>query len=185
MRQWFEACNGVMKLRCLLLASILGLSASAQTAPQPKAPPPPLPVAHEFDFWIGEWDVYWTGTETKIGESMVEAVAGGHALYENWTSTRGPQTGKSLTSRHHHSGEWQQFYVGSGGQTTLYRGGFVDGKLVLIAQSVTPAGAKFQTRGTWTQQPDGTVRQQFEISNDGGATWTMNFDGTYRRKSRG
>jgi hypothetical protein len=170
-----------MKKFALLLLMSLAV-ASAQTAPAPKAPPPPLPVHHEFDFWIGEWDVFWTGTETKIGESRIETAADGHAIVEHWTSRRGPQTGISLTSCHHFSGEWQQFYVGSGGQTTHYRGGFVEGKLVLVAEAVTPAGAKFQTRGTWTHNPDGTVRQQFETSIDGGATWKLGFDGTYRRK---
>lgn len=154
----------------------------ATAQPAAPTPPAPLPVHHEFDFWIGDWDVYWTGTETKIGESRVEAVAGGHALYESWTSTRAPQTGKSLTSRHHFTGEWQQFYVGSGGWTTHYRGKFADGKLVLLAESVTPQGQKTLNRGTWTNNPDGTVRQQFEASTDGGATWKTNFDGTYRRR---
>jgi hypothetical protein len=169
-------------LRWFVAAVLFATVARAQVAPPPKGPPPPLPVAHDFDFWIGQWDVYWTGTETKIGESVVEAVAGGHALYESWTSTRSPQTGKSLTSRHHHTGEWQQFYVGSGGQTTLYRGKFEAGKLVMIADHVTPQGVKQTVRGTWTANPDGTVRQQFEMSTDGGTTWTLNFDGTYRRK---
>lgn len=165
----------------LLFCGLVGFGFS-QTAPAPQPPPPPLPVNHDFDFWIGEWDVYRTGTEVKIGESVVEAVAGGHALYENWTSTRAPQTGKSLTSCHHFTKEWQQFYVGSGGQTTHYRGKFEDGKLVMIAEAVTPQGAKFLNRGTWTANPDGTVRQQFDTSTDGGATWTPGFDGTYRRK---
>jgi hypothetical protein len=176
-----------MKFSGLLLALVCAFGAAAfgqSAATSPSAPPPPLPVNHDFDFWIGEWDVYRTGTDMKIGESVVEAVADGHALYENWKATRGPQTGKSLTSCHHFTKEWQQFYVGSGGQTTHYRGGFVDGKLVITAETVTPQGAKYLNRGTWTNNPDGTVRQQFDTSTDGGVTWTPGFDGTYRRKPK-
>ncbi len=175
--------TGAMRKRLLPTVLLLTSTLLAQTTPAPKATPPPLPVHHELDFWIGEWDVYRTGTDTKIGRSVVEAVADGHALYENWASLRGGQTGKSLTSCHYPSAEWQQFYVGSGGQTTLYRGGFVGGKLVMIAEAVTPAGAKYQIRGTWTHEAHGTVRQQFEISTDGGATWKLNFDGTYVRSA--
>lgn len=174
-----------MVLRLILSLAFSGLLAPvspAQTTNPPPAPPPPLPVAHDFDFWIGDWEVFQTGTEIKIGESTVEAVAGGHALYENWTSIRATQTGKSLTSRHQFTGEWQQFYVGSGGWTTHYRGKFEAGKLVLIAEVITPQGQKALNRGIWTNNPDGTVRQQFEQSTDGGATWKLNFDGTYRRK---
>ena len=36
-------------------------------------------------------------------------------------------------------------------------------------------------RITWTPRPDGTVRQHWQTSLDGGATWTTAFDGAYRR----
>ena len=34
---------------------------------------------------------------------------------------------------------------------------------------------------TWTPNPDGTVRQHWEISSDAGKSWTTAFDGLYRR----
>ena len=37
-------------------------------------------------------------------------------------------------------------------------------------------------RITWTPNADGTVRQHWEQSTDGGKTWTTAFDGLYRRK---
>ena len=40
-------------------------------------------------------------------------------------------------------------------------------------------------RGTWTPNPDGSVRQHFEISADDGATWTTWFDGKYVRAGQG
>lgn len=38
-------------------------------------------------------------------------------------------------------------------------------------------------RITFTPRPDGTVRQYWEVSRDGGQTWTGNFDGLYVRKA--
>ena len=37
-------------------------------------------------------------------------------------------------------------------------------------------------RTTWTPNPDGSVRQHWESSTDGGETWTTVFDGVYTRK---
>jgi hypothetical protein len=35
---------------------------------------------------------------------------------------------------------------------------------------------------TWTPNPDGTVRQLWEQSKDGGQAFTVLFDGLYRRR---
>ena len=34
---------------------------------------PPSPKYHDFDFWIGEWDVYKNGTDTLVGSSQIES----------------------------------------------------------------------------------------------------------------
>ena len=35
---------------------------------------------------------------------------------------------------------------------------------------------------SFTKNTDGTVRQFWRSSNDGGATWTVAFDGLYRKR---
>jgi hypothetical protein len=49
---------------------------------------------HQFDFWIGHWDVFLPNGN-KAGENRIESIEGGCALLEQWSGTRGP-TGKSL-----------------------------------------------------------------------------------------
>ena len=44
-------------------------------------------------------------------------------------------------------------------------------------------GGRQLERITWTSNPDGTVRQHWEQSTDGGKTWTTAFDGLYRKKA--
>lgn len=174
------------RLFCVWLA-LAGLCLTPAVRAQPAAAPPPAPAeSHEFDFWIGDWDVYAFGTDTIIGENRIESVSGGRALLENWTANPafGIQTGKSLNSYDVRSGQWQQYWVGSGGAITLYKGGMTEGKMVMIAESFTAKGAAYLTRGTWSPQPDGSVRQQFETSNDGGKTWQPGFDGHYKRKPK-
>jgi hypothetical protein len=37
-------------------------------------------------------------------------------------------------------------------------------------------------RITWTKNADATLRQLWESSTDGGKTWTVAFDGLYRKR---
>ena len=54
----------------------------------------PVPDSCQFDFWIGEWDVYPTGAKNIVGHSLIQMVSSGCALLENWTSPA--SNGKSL-----------------------------------------------------------------------------------------
>ena len=75
----------------------------------------------------------------------------------------------------------------STGDMLLLEGGLVDGAMVLEGRA--PSGedptAVDRQRITWTQVSDADgaeVRQLWESSGDDGATWTVAFDGRYRRR---
>jgi hypothetical protein len=78
--------------------------------------------------------------------------------------------------------QWQQYWVGSDGGVLELSGGLVDGRMVLSAEHEV-RGKQLTERITWTPNADGTVRQHWEQSVDGGKTWTTSFDGLYRKKS--
>ena len=61
-------------------------------------------------------------------------------------------------------------------------GGLVDGKMVLSGERKLRDGRTLTNRITWTPNADGSVRQHWEQSFDGGKVWTTVFDGTYRRR---
>jgi hypothetical protein len=48
----------------------------------------------------------------------------------------------------------------------------------------TPQG-RVADRITWTPLPDGRVRQEWNISRDGGKTWQQVFLGFYARRAAG
>jgi hypothetical protein len=59
------------------------------------------------------------------------------------------------------------------------KGGIVDGRMILQSEPQdTPEGPAVQ-RITWSREADGSVRQLWESSFDGGRTWTVAFDGRY------
>jgi hypothetical protein len=46
-----------------------------------------------------------------------------------------------------------------------------------------PNGTKVINRITWRETAPGEVRQLWEQTTDGGKTWTVSFDGRYRKRS--
>jgi len=157
-------------------AMLAALCVATCGAVRAHTPPTPCGSAehHQFDFWIGHWDVFLPNGN-KAGEKRIEAIKGGCALLEQWTGTRGP-TGKSLNIYDALRRVWHQTWVDSTGGLLLLEGTWTGGRMVL-SSSVQPI-----QRITWSPQPDGGVRQLWESSSDGGKTWSTAFDGRYVKK---
>jgi hypothetical protein len=159
------------------------LTTTALMLAQTTTTPPPLPPeSHQFDFWLGDWDVF-NQQGTREGQSHIESIAEGNGVLENWTDASGT-TGKSLNVYNIQKKCWQQFWVGNGTPVLEMSGGIVNGSMVLTGDRPGQNGAKVVDRIIWTPNADGTVRQHWEISQDGGQTWRDNFDGIYRRKQK-
>ncbi|HET7537613.1 MAG TPA: hypothetical protein VFJ90_14230 [Candidatus Didemnitutus sp.] len=165
-----------MKPASLLFVLVLGTAAlRAQNNP-----PPSPPVNHDFDFWVGDWDVTNQTNGKTAGHNRIELKHDGRVLVENYT-TPGTFSGMSVNAYDARSGHWHQCWVDNmGGVLDLY-GGLAEGKMILEGETIQTGGAKQLERITWTPNPDGSVRQHWEQSTDGGKTWTTAFDGFYRR----
>jgi len=134
------------------------------------------PKAHEFDFWIGNWTVYQNGTEKIVGHNNIVAVADGCGIQENWKDVTGSNVGTSLNKYAFRKGKWQQFWIDNSGLTLELEGDYADNKMVMMGQSPNSTD-----RITWFKNADGTVRQLWEQSKDKGTTWTVAFDGLYKK----
>jgi len=131
--------------------------------------------AQEFNFWIGEWTVYKTGTDTIAGYSRIEAILDGKALQEHYTSTQAAYTGTSLNKYNPQTSRWEQYWIDNSGVTLHITGGWEDGKMVLQDEN-NPIN-----RITWTPNSDRTVRQVWEQKKEGNE-WVVVFDGHYKPK---
>jgi tetratricopeptide (TPR) repeat protein len=132
-----------------------------------------------FDFWIGEWDVK-NAAGQPAGQSSVQMLLEGCALYENWTDLQGGG-GKSLNSYNVDTKQWQQFWTSQYGRVTEYRESeWIDGSLRYTAHQLTPRDVLLHM--TFTPVNKDLVRQFGETSTDGGKTWTPSFDLYYHRK---
>jgi hypothetical protein len=138
------------------------------------------PKYGQFDFWIGEWEVSVGGK--VVGHNTIEPILDGCVLQENWRSASGG-AGTSLNFYDPNAGQWKQFWVyRNGTPLPLLTGAFADGKMILSGTGKDGKGNTILNRITWTDNEDGTVRQHWQISGDGGETWKTSFDGLYRRK---
>jgi tetratricopeptide (TPR) repeat protein len=138
------------------------------------------PRYQQFDFWVGDWDVY-NPAGRLVGTNTIQKIAGGCALLENWESVTGG-TGKSLNFFDASKGKWVQNWADSSGEVIRKEGEFADGAMRMEGRLIHHDGSVSAYRATWTPLPDGRVRQFLEESTDGGKTWNIWFDGYYKRK---
>ena len=167
--------TGTRKHLALLLAFVATV---AYVAPQDGANTP-SPKSGQFDFWVGDWNVY-DATGNKVGENTIESVEGGAAILESWVNVR-EQTGTSFSYFDQQRAVWRQVWVTQSDGASIADGVWSDGHMRLV--STADDGKTPTSRTTWTPLPDGTVRQHWQTTDDGGGSWSTKIDFFYERKS--
>lgn len=168
----------------VLLLGLCWLPALAQTPAPPnqlKRPCLDSAEARQFDFWVGEWDVYDPGGN-KAGVNVIERFADGCGVLENWTGTRSG-TGKSVNFYDPRAGKWFQYWIGTDGNPQRYSGEYRDGALRFAGEPSTRNGKRFVSRLTFFSLDANTVRQLSERSEDDGKTWSVGYDFKYVRRN--
>ena len=165
--------------RALAIAAALGVSqqAFADTQPTPvKRPDCSAPEHRAFDFWLGSWRV--TSGDQLAGHNTISRSLDGCVLREEWRGAKGT-TGSSMNVYNRSKKAWQQFWVDNqGGVLELTGNVNADGAMVMGSES-----GGLSQRITWSRRDDGSVRQLWEQSSDGGKTWKSVFDGLYQRET--
>lgn len=170
-------------LATLLVSSPL---VAQQAAPAAVAPAPAACATGDhraFDFWIGIWDVTAAGQDQPTAENRISREHGGCAIREDY-ATKGGYTGTSISFYDAARKKWHQTWMGVDGAALYAEGGLNDRGEMVLSNRNTPyyqAGAAIN-RITWTPNRDGSVRQHWQASSDGGETWRTVFDGLYVKK---
>jgi hypothetical protein len=135
---------------------------------------------HQFDFWLGSWRVT-TPDGQLAGHNRIERTLGGCVLHESWTG-RDSSRGESFNIYDRWAGRWHQTWVDQHGLLLQLDGGLQDSSMVLEGERLSPEHTRIRHRITWSPLDSGTVRQFWQRSRDGGATWETVFDGRYARE---
>ncbi len=174
--------NTLKKIAVATVFCVSASSASAQSQGQSQTPPPPPCTSDEnfraFDFWIGTWEVTpWAGGNVA-GNNVIAPAEGGCLLTENWTNIQGG-TGRSINFYNPNTGKWRQIWI-AGGYSIDIEGGLEDGAMILEGSIFYYAQKNtVPFKGTWSPQPDGSVRQFLEQYNAETKEWAVWFDGRY------
>ena len=177
----------VVALVCVPATNVAAQTATNQTAstaaaPQSKPNPPScdVPEHRQFDFWVGEWDVYVQGK--KIAHSSIQNILSGCVIFENWQPLNGGP-GKSFNYYDPQVKKWRQLWVSSQpGGAINFIGERKGNTMFMECETLGSNGLPTLGRMTWTDLGSGKVHQLWEQSTDGGKTWTIAFDGEYRRQ---
>jgi len=170
-------------MRLLISAAIL-LALSGRAAAQAPAGCD-TPESHQFDFWVGKWEVHPNGANKIIAHSLIEKKYSGCAIRENWMPLGKEVSGGGGSLSLYDAGlkKWRQAWVDSSGTRVDLDGGFADGVMSITGNwaGFAGPGKDALVRMNYQLQPDGQVRQWAQSSTDGGKTWTPAFDFLYRK----
>lgn len=172
-----------MKIIFLIAGAILVLSSTHPGHAQAAQPGPCSdPEYRQFDFWVGDWEVYDANTGQKAGTNRIDSILGGCALQEHWESAN--STGESYNTWVAREKKWHQTWVDSTGGFLSLDGGLDGGRMVLSGTHVGRDGAEVLHEISWELLEDGSVKQHWRASRDGGKAWQDVFAGIYRKRAR-
>ena len=145
------------------------------------------PVYRQFDFWIGQWDVFGKNGK-RAGDSKISLILDSCIILEEWTSASTMQgliyAGKSFNTYNARTKQWQQTWIdNAGGSTEFLEGRYEDNKMIFQTKPFPFNKDTMATRRlTFYNLGHDKVRQHGEISKDEGKSWNTEYDLEYRRR---
>jgi hypothetical protein len=169
-------------VRLISMVSILLLSHTARSSdespPSEKLPrfvPCADPAYRQFDFWIGNWDVFDAERPTVVlAHARVDLILNGCVLHEVYEGIDGHK-GESFSIYDATRKTWHQSWVNDRGYLLTIEGRFQGGSMILQGVDHLPNGNPRQVRGEWRAAGRG-AREAAARSTDGGVSWSPWFD---------
>ena len=173
-----------------MLSATIALTALACTIPIHAQQTSPTTIApctgsespwRDFDFWIGDWEVYDPNTENKVGDNRIEKRENGCLILENWKSIAGG-SGISMNFYDPLQQKWRQVWQ-SAAAFIDYSGGLDEQGRMLLEGTIYyhASGQSAPFRGRWTKQENGSVLQEFWQYDAAFDRWNSWFVGEYRK----
>lgn len=136
-------------------------------------------ISHkQFDFWIGEWEVYDTLGNT-IGTNSIDKLVSNCALSEHWQGTSGVE-GRSYSYYNTSDSTWNQLWIDSSGSNLVLKGKLIGKSMVLESTFVQARNVGwYKNRVTWTPSNDGSLTQIWDIVSKNEETLRQIFKGVY------
>ncbi|MGB1242313.1 MAG: hypothetical protein ACPG49_07320 [Chitinophagales bacterium] len=163
----------------ILAFTFVSLNLFAQNDSIP-SPPCSTPEFRQFDFWLGDWEVY--SHDKIVGTNKVELILGSCVIQENWEG-KGGSLGKSFNTYNAKKRTWHQVWVDNLGSRIDFNGYYENNQMLFSGEGVSQKNPE-QTvyyKLTFFKNKNGTVRQLWEASYDK-EKWNTIFDGLYLKR---
>jgi len=128
----------------------------------------------EFDFWVGDWDVFESDGITRAAHVRVDRILDGCVLWEHYEDPTGLR-GESLSTYDAGRKRWHQIWVNNRGQLLILEGQLEGEEMVLVGANQQSSGQESRIRGIWKASSEG-VSEAAMTSADGGKNWKPWFD---------
>ncbi len=168
-----------------LAVLLLACAAAARCAPAAQLEPAygcDGPESHQFDFWLGDWELHYVDDgRPGVSRNRIRKILGGCAILEEFTGAPGTRLeGRSLSTFDRVTRKWRQTWVDNTAAYLDFEGARDDGRMILSREAGTP-GHRFRQRMVYRDiRPDG-LKWLWQRSDDGGRTWTTRWEIDYRR----
>ncbi|MEP6616716.1 MAG: hypothetical protein ABJA57_09070 [Ginsengibacter sp.] len=136
---------------------------------------------HQFDFWVGEWDLTWN--DTSHGTNKIDRLFGNCGVHENFFDPAMSYKGESWSVFNPNSKTWQQTWVDNQGGYIALSGNFENGEMKLSTQPGKIAnGKEMISRMVYFNILSNSFDWRWEATTDQGATWKTNWLIHYKRR---
>jgi hypothetical protein len=175
------------------LVAVIAMGAGAKPAAAADPPPPPQaktplcadPAHHQFDFWIGDWQVFNMANGKLVGFTKVEKQLKDCAIVQKldliddeWRRSELQYRLSGIGVSSVQGDRWSTYWVDDYGGNTFASGQLQkDGSM---AFETSADGAGKSGRAIWRPNADGTVESVHYKSSDGGKTWQLHVHWLYR-----
>jgi hypothetical protein len=137
---------------------------------------------NEFNFWVGDWNVY-DPQGKLIGTNNIVKMHSNCVMQENWESKVSANKGTSYNYVNLADNTWNQLWVDNSGFSLKLKGNLENGSMVLKSEKVKNQQGEYYNRITWTPHKDGSVMQLWELISPEGKVIQEAFRGIYKKKS--
>jgi hypothetical protein len=167
------------------LAPLPATAAMEATQPVPAGGACDTPQHHQFDFWVGDWQVFDANTQQLVAFDRVEKQSDGCIIQQNLSFLTdlyrrpGSKVRLSGISVNRFDGEaWVELWADNQWGAIAMRGS-LDEKGAMVLKSIIPSRNR-DLKIIWEKHTDGTVRILQYVAPAGSGKWDKYGDLLYR-----
>ncbi|HMG90901.1 MAG TPA: hypothetical protein VK589_12625 [Chryseolinea sp.] len=139
-----------------------------------------------FDFWVGKWEGSWTESDGKIGRgtNTITRTLDNTVIQENFKVDEGTSKGylgTSISVYNPQKKTWHQGYADNQGSYFNLIGERQGDRRIFRTEMIQRGEKRIFQRMVFYDITENTMVWDWESTQDGGKTWTLNWRINYKR----